>query len=177
MIAALKNISIVANLTNFTLLAAFVMINLAVIVLRYREAETPRPFRVWGNLGKFPIIPFGNDHVAVHALLRGLGSTHRGPGSGRRRVVGLLGAPPLDENQAHRRLAASKSNAPISLSSDSSGPTSFRDRQHRNAVQDQSLGSRSAPQAEKRPDSTLARSKSPQINAHRTRKPDALARD
>ncbi len=57
MIAALKSISIVANLTNFSLLAAFVIINLAVIVLRYREAETPRPFRVWGNLGKFPIIP------------------------------------------------------------------------------------------------------------------------
>ena len=36
-IVALKNIAVVANLTNFTLLAAFAVINTALVVLRYRE--------------------------------------------------------------------------------------------------------------------------------------------
>ena len=56
-IVALKNISVVANLTNFALLAAFVIINAAVVVLRFREPSTHRPFRVPGNIGRLPLIP------------------------------------------------------------------------------------------------------------------------
>lgn len=57
MIVALREIAVVANLANFTLLMAFVVINVAVIVLRFREPDTNRPFRVPGSIGKLPLIP------------------------------------------------------------------------------------------------------------------------
>jgi APA family basic amino acid/polyamine antiporter len=57
MIVSLRNIIAIANLTNFTLLTTFTLINAAVIVLRYREPNVKRPFRVPGRLGKMPVIP------------------------------------------------------------------------------------------------------------------------
>ena len=48
MIVALQNIAVVASVTNFALLATFVIINGAVIVLRYREPNVARPFNVPG---------------------------------------------------------------------------------------------------------------------------------
>jgi len=57
MIVTLQNIAVVANLTNFSLLATFAIINAAVVVLRFREPDTPRPFRIPGSLGKLPVIP------------------------------------------------------------------------------------------------------------------------
>jgi APA family basic amino acid/polyamine antiporter len=57
MIVTLRNIAVVASVTNFSLLATFLIINLAVVVLRYREPEAHRPFRIAGRLGKFPVIP------------------------------------------------------------------------------------------------------------------------
>jgi APA family basic amino acid/polyamine antiporter len=56
-IVALRELSVVANLTNFALLAAFVMINLSVVVLRFREPDTLRPFRIPGTLAGMPVIP------------------------------------------------------------------------------------------------------------------------
>jgi APA family basic amino acid/polyamine antiporter len=54
---SMETIGAVANLTNFTLLATFVIINAAVIVLRFTEPDTPRPFHIPGNLGRLPIVP------------------------------------------------------------------------------------------------------------------------
>lgn len=57
MILTLRKLSVVANLTNFTLLSAFILINIAVIVLRFREPDTPRPFKIPGRIGRLPIFP------------------------------------------------------------------------------------------------------------------------
>jgi APA family basic amino acid/polyamine antiporter len=57
MIVSLRNILAIANLTNFTLLTTFTLVNAAVIVLRYREPNAVRPFRVPGRLGRLPVIP------------------------------------------------------------------------------------------------------------------------
>lgn len=57
MIVSLRNITDIANLTNFTLLTTFAIINAAVIVLRYREPNAERPFRVPGSFGRLPLIP------------------------------------------------------------------------------------------------------------------------
>ena len=57
MIVTLRNIAIVANVTNFSLLSTFVIINAAVVVLRYREPNAHRPFRVPGSFGRLPVIP------------------------------------------------------------------------------------------------------------------------
>lgn len=80
-IITLKNISVVANLTNFTLLTAFIIINLAVVVLRYREPDTPRPFQVPGRVGRLPLIPifgilsslFMLSYVGMTSIVFGLG--------------------------------------------------------------------------------------------------------
>lgn len=80
MIVALKNIAVVANLTNFTLLAAFAIINLAAVVLRYREPTTHRPFRIPGSIGRVPLIPlcgmitslFMLSYVGLTAIFIGL---------------------------------------------------------------------------------------------------------
>ena len=57
MIVTLRNITIVANVTNFSLLSTFVIINAAVVVLRYREPDADRPFKTPGSLGRLPVIP------------------------------------------------------------------------------------------------------------------------
>lgn len=80
MIVSLKNIAAVANMTNFALLAAFVIINAAVVVLRYREPSTHRPFRISGSIGRLPLIPllgmitslFMLAYVGLTAILMGL---------------------------------------------------------------------------------------------------------
>ncbi len=51
------DIVIVANIVVFAVVITFAMINLAVILLRYVEPDLERPFRVPGNIGKFPILP------------------------------------------------------------------------------------------------------------------------
>ncbi|KAF5078026.1 putative amino acid permease YhdG [anaerobic digester metagenome] len=50
-------IDFVANVTNFTLFVTFIVINAAVILLRYRAPEVARPFRIPGSIGRFPVIP------------------------------------------------------------------------------------------------------------------------
>lgn len=57
MIVTLQNITVVASLTNFSLLTTFVIINGAVVVLRYREPHVDRPFKIPGSIGKLPVIP------------------------------------------------------------------------------------------------------------------------
>ena len=47
----------VANLTNFTVFATFIVINLALIKLRYDRRDMKRPFKVPINIGWFPVLP------------------------------------------------------------------------------------------------------------------------
>ena len=51
------DIAFVANIANFTLFVTFVVVNLSVIILRYREPDRPRPFSIPGRLGNFPVFP------------------------------------------------------------------------------------------------------------------------
>jgi APA family basic amino acid/polyamine antiporter len=46
--AAVANIAEVVDLTNIGTLFAFVLVSLGVIILRVKEPDRPRPFRVWG---------------------------------------------------------------------------------------------------------------------------------
>lgn len=51
------NVGVVASLSSFASLLAFAAVNVALIVLRYREPHEERPFRVPGAIGRFPILP------------------------------------------------------------------------------------------------------------------------
>ena len=52
------DIAFVANVANFTLFITFFVINAAMILLRYKEPDVKRPFRVPVTIGKFPLISF-----------------------------------------------------------------------------------------------------------------------
>ncbi len=54
---ALERIEVVANLTNLALFATFLVMNAAVIALRFREPDLPRPFRVPGAIAGVPVVP------------------------------------------------------------------------------------------------------------------------
>jgi APA family basic amino acid/polyamine antiporter len=51
------DIGFVANVTNFTLFVTFMVINAALIVLRYKRPEILRPFRVPINMVDMPVLP------------------------------------------------------------------------------------------------------------------------
>jgi APA family basic amino acid/polyamine antiporter len=53
----LGNIGDVASLSSFASLLAFAGVNVALIVLRYREPDENRPFRTPGAIGKLPLLP------------------------------------------------------------------------------------------------------------------------
>lgn len=50
-------IEIVANITDFLIFFTFIIINLSVIIIRYRGYEELRDFKIPLNIGKLPIIP------------------------------------------------------------------------------------------------------------------------
>lgn len=50
-------VGVVASLSSFASLLAFAAVNAALIVLRYRQPDRPRAFRVPGAIGKFPLLP------------------------------------------------------------------------------------------------------------------------
>ena len=52
----LQDISFVANVNNFTVFLTFMVINAALIRLRYRRPELARPFRVPYSWGKLPVL-------------------------------------------------------------------------------------------------------------------------
>jgi APA family basic amino acid/polyamine antiporter len=61
------NIVTVANMTVFAVVITFATINLTVIVLRYKEPNIERGFKVPLNIGKFPVLPvFG---LAISAFM------------------------------------------------------------------------------------------------------------
>src|SRR5690606_37815358 len=51
------DIAFVANVANFTLFVTFVVVNLSVIILRYKEPRSVRPFSIPWNIGRFPLFP------------------------------------------------------------------------------------------------------------------------
>jgi len=54
----LRDLELVAGITNFATFTIFSSVNVALIWLRYRQPELERLFKVPLNIGKFPVIPF-----------------------------------------------------------------------------------------------------------------------
>lgn len=55
--ASAGNIVTIANITVFTIIITFSLVNLSLIWLRYKEPNVERPFRVPLNIGRFPVLP------------------------------------------------------------------------------------------------------------------------
>ena len=53
----LGKLDIVASISSFATMLAFFSVNVALIVLRYKQSSKERPFRVPLSIGKFPILP------------------------------------------------------------------------------------------------------------------------
>jgi amino acid transporter len=53
----LEDIGYVAGVANFTVFITFIVINAALIVLRYKRTDLCRPFRVPIAFGRFPVLP------------------------------------------------------------------------------------------------------------------------
>jgi len=53
----LEDIALVANINNFTVFVTFIAINAALIFLRYKRPEAPRPFKVPLVAGRLPFLP------------------------------------------------------------------------------------------------------------------------
>lgn len=51
------NVKILAELSSFAALLAFLAVNLALIIVRYRLPDLPRPFRVPLTVGRMPLLP------------------------------------------------------------------------------------------------------------------------
>jgi len=52
----IKEIGLIAELTNFTLFVTFAAINLSLIFLRYNSPDIERPYKAPLNIGKFPVM-------------------------------------------------------------------------------------------------------------------------
>ncbi len=64
--AAFANIAEVVDLTNIGTLFAFVLVSLGVVVLRVKDPDRPRPFRVWGA----PVTPFISVAACLYLMLQ-----------------------------------------------------------------------------------------------------------
>ncbi len=51
------DIEFAANVTNFTLFVTFIVVNAALVVLRYKAPDLERPFKVPLAIGKLPLLP------------------------------------------------------------------------------------------------------------------------
>jgi basic amino acid/polyamine antiporter, APA family len=51
------SVKILAEMSSFAALVAFLMVNLALITLRYTHPHHRRPFRVPGTIGRMPVLP------------------------------------------------------------------------------------------------------------------------
>ena len=60
----LGSVAEAASLSSLASLVAFLAVNLALIVLRYRDADRPRPFRVPLAIGRLPILPVAGMGIA-----------------------------------------------------------------------------------------------------------------
>ncbi|MBS3108778.1 amino acid permease, partial [Candidatus Woesearchaeota archaeon] len=66
--ALIRNLEFVANLSNIFIFLTFAIINLSVIVLRYKKPNASRKFRVPLNIGKFPVLIFLGIIVSLFML-------------------------------------------------------------------------------------------------------------
>jgi APA family basic amino acid/polyamine antiporter len=64
------DIAFVANVTNFTLFITFIVINGAVIALRFRTPQVSRPFRIPFTIRKIPVIPVLGIFLCIFLLLQ-----------------------------------------------------------------------------------------------------------
>jgi basic amino acid/polyamine antiporter, APA family len=60
LLVPIGNVKILAELSSLTALLAFLAVNIALIVLRYRFPDHARPFRVPFSAGRMPIIPLAS---------------------------------------------------------------------------------------------------------------------
>lgn len=75
------DLGLVAGATNFAIFIGFGAVNASLIVLRYTDPDTPRPFRVPLNIGRLPLLPlvalasvvFMMANLETNAILIGLG--------------------------------------------------------------------------------------------------------
>jgi APA family basic amino acid/polyamine antiporter len=51
------SVKILAEISSFAALVAFFAVNVALIALRYKHPQHPRPFRVPGAIGRMPVLP------------------------------------------------------------------------------------------------------------------------
>jgi APA family basic amino acid/polyamine antiporter len=51
------SVGVVASVSSFASLSAFTAVNVALIVLRFREPTRERPFRIPGSIGRFVVLP------------------------------------------------------------------------------------------------------------------------
>jgi APA family basic amino acid/polyamine antiporter len=51
------DLTVLAGLSSFSALLAFLAVNVTLIVLRYREPDQPRPFRAPLSIGRMPLLP------------------------------------------------------------------------------------------------------------------------
>jgi APA family basic amino acid/polyamine antiporter len=69
-VVGLRQIDVVANISNFALFATFIVINGAVVALRFREPDAPRPFRVPGAIAGIPVVPVLGIAGAIALMMR-----------------------------------------------------------------------------------------------------------
>jgi basic amino acid/polyamine antiporter, APA family len=87
------DLTLVASVTDFAIYVVFVAVNITVVVLRFRQADTPRPFRTPGTIGRTPVLPvLGLLAVAIMAPRLEIGSIGIGLALG---AVGALARPLL----------------------------------------------------------------------------------
>jgi APA family basic amino acid/polyamine antiporter len=56
--AFVGNIVTIANISVFTIVIVFALVNLSLIWLRYKQPNAERPFKVPFSIGRFPVLPF-----------------------------------------------------------------------------------------------------------------------
>jgi APA family basic amino acid/polyamine antiporter len=56
--ALFENIEVVASIADFSVFVAYAFVNLSVIILRFRQPDEPRRFKVPLSIGRFPLLPF-----------------------------------------------------------------------------------------------------------------------
>jgi basic amino acid/polyamine antiporter, APA family len=54
---ALGDLSLVASVTDFAVYLVFIAVNVAVVLLRFRMPDRPRPFRTPGSIRRVPVLP------------------------------------------------------------------------------------------------------------------------
>jgi len=64
----LGNIATVANISVFFIAITFAMVNLSVILLRYREPSIERPFKIPINIGRFPLLPLFGVIISAYMM-------------------------------------------------------------------------------------------------------------